>query len=150
MRGTVSFHPIDTEFFDRLIQPLVAGEKVNPEAYVSRVLRVRSASVLVRRYQWTLARLIEESEPPPAPESAGRWQKLRTWMERIDYKVDPLAKLVAGCVNPDLHLNGRPFLIADGSADVADGFGRCLLISFDYHCPTRNRQSIARSRGCQA
>src|SRR4030095_13753045 len=36
MTGYVSFHPIDLAFFDELIAPLVAGRKVNPEAFLQR------------------------------------------------------------------------------------------------------------------
>ena len=117
MKGTVSFHPVELAFFESTILPLLAGEKVNPELYVSRALKLHATAVLARGYLDTLERLIEESQPPPPPPGASHWTRLRTWMERIDYRADPLARKAARVVSPDLHLHGRPFLVTEGSAE---------------------------------
>ena len=44
MKGTISFHPVRMEIFDRLIEPLVAGETVNPEEYLEAALAHRETS----------------------------------------------------------------------------------------------------------
>ena len=45
------------------------------------------------------------------------WDKLRTRLERFDYRPDPAGVLAAQKLDPDLHLHGRPFFITEGSAD---------------------------------
>ena len=42
VKGIFSFHPVKIEFFDEIVQPLVAGRKVNPQAYLNDALRLRS------------------------------------------------------------------------------------------------------------
>jgi len=116
MRGILSFHAVDLDFFDRVIGPLTIGEKVNPDEFLDAALRVRKADWHVKRYRRALERLLELLEPPPPPEG-GVWHKLRSRLERLDYKPDPTALLVAGQVEPDLHLYGRPFLIFEKSTD---------------------------------
>ncbi len=126
MQGLISFHPVDVGFFDSIIDPLVAGGKTDPGAYLEQALAHRTASWHARRYVQTLEALLAASEPPPPPEEGTFWQKLRARMERIDYKVDPLCKRVAERVDPELHLRGRPFLIADAApeavAEVVDAY----------------------------
>ena len=127
MRGIVSFHAVDLEFFDRLIDPLIAGEKVNPEEFLDAGLRARRAEWHVKRYKRALERLLVLLEPPPPPEG-NVWQKLRSRLERLDHKPDPKALLVADKIDPDLHLHGRPFLICEGStervSDVVDEYAQ--------------------------
>jgi hypothetical protein len=127
MRGIVSFHALDLELFDRLIGPLMVGEKVNPDEFLDAALRVRRAEWHVKRHRRALATLLESLEPPP-PAEGTVWQKLRTRLERLDHKADPIALLVAEKVDPDLHLLGRPFLIFEGSAErtsaVVDEYAR--------------------------
>ena len=50
MRGTVSFHPVNLEFFDSLIQPLLAGDKVNPDGFAKAAVRVHENSKITGRY----------------------------------------------------------------------------------------------------
>ena len=127
MRGIVSFHAVDLELFDRLIGPLMVGEKVNPDEFLDAALRVRRAEWHVKRHKRALANLLASLEPPPPPEGTV-WQKLRTRLERLDHKADPAALLAAEKVDPDLHLLGRPFLIFEGSAErvsaVVDEFAQ--------------------------
>ena len=127
MRGIVSFHALDLELFDRLIGPLMVGEKVNPDEYLDAALRVRRAEWHAKRHKRALAGLLASLEPPPPPEGT-MWQKLRTRLERLDHKADPTALVVAQKVDPDLHLLGRPFLIFEGSAErvsaVVDEFAQ--------------------------
>lgn len=117
MKGYVSFHPIDLSFFDDLIAPLVMGRKVDPEAFVRRATRLRRNAWVARRFASTLDRLIAESVPPETDPGASRWTRLRANIERIDFKADPLARKAANAIDPDLHLDGRPFFIAEGSAE---------------------------------
>jgi hypothetical protein len=118
MKGLVSFHPVDLEFFDGLIAPLVAGEKVNPEFYLEIALRLRETVWLNQRYLAALDALRERIEPPAAPAAGTVWEKVRTRLERFDHRPDPLVQTVAQKIDPDVHLHGRPFLITEGSADV--------------------------------
>jgi len=117
MQGTVSFHPLDLGFFDELIQPLMAGEKINPEDFIERAQRLRCAAWTAGAYIRVLERLLEEVEPPPTPTEGSLWFKVRSRLERLDYRPDPASLTVARKIDPELHLRGRPFLISEGSAD---------------------------------
>lgn len=117
MRGIVSFHPIDLKFFDKVVTPLVAGEKANPERFLEKAKRVQTAGWESLRYKLGLEAQFELLKPPPPPSAGSVWQKVRARLEVFDFKPDPVARLVAKKVEPDLHLYGRPFLITEGSAD---------------------------------
>ena len=117
MRGIVSFHPIDLGFFDGLIGPLTVGEKVNPEQFLAAAVRTRATDWYGKRYKRALESLLTLLEPPPPPSEGSMWDKVRSRLERFDYKPDPTAKMIAGKIDPDLHLYGRPFLICEVSAD---------------------------------
>jgi hypothetical protein len=117
MKGYVSFHPVDLPFFDELIAPLVAGQKVNPDAFLQRAANLRRNGWIARRFAVAVEQLAALSRPPDADPSASRWQRLRTNLEKIDYRPDALALKAAEGLDPDLHLEGRPFFIAEGSAE---------------------------------
>jgi hypothetical protein len=117
VRGTLSIHPVDVNFFDSLIQPLVSGQKVNPEEFVQAALRVRAAAEITARYVRALEVLLEGVAPPP-PITEGRlWDRVRSRLERFDHRPDPTSVRVARAVDPELHLRGRPFFITEGSSD---------------------------------
>jgi hypothetical protein len=117
MRRIVSFHPIDLGFFDGIIGPLTVGEKINPEQFLNAAVRVRATDWYAKRYKRALESLLTLLEPPPPPSEGSMWDKVRSRLERFDYKPDPTAKMIEGKVDPDLHLFGRPFLIFEVSAD---------------------------------
>jgi len=117
MRGIISFHPIDLEFFDGLIGPLTVGDKVNPEQFLETAVRARATAWYVKRYKRALETLLTLLEPPPPPSEGSMWDKIRSRLERFDYKPDPTARMIDGKIEPDLHLYGRPFLICEVSAD---------------------------------
>jgi len=117
MKGYVSFHPVDLSFFDGLIAPLVAGQKVNPDAYLQQAANLRRSGWVARRFALAVEQLAALSRPPDADPAASRWQRLRTNLEKIDYRPDELALKAAQGFDPDLHLDGRPFFIAEGSAE---------------------------------
>ena len=126
MSGLISFHPVEPAFFDEVVQPLVSGSKIDPEPYLLRALQHRVGSWATRRYIRTLDILLDQSTPPPPPTSGSRWEKLRARLEIFDFTADPLATLVKKAIKRDLHLLGRPFLIADGAprvvAEVVDRY----------------------------
>jgi len=115
MRGLTSFHPVEPAFFLEVVQPLVSGSKIDPEPYLLRALQHRVGAWSTRQYIRTLDILLEESTPPPPPTTGSRWEKLRARLEVFDFRANPLATLVKKAIHRDLHLLGRPFLIADGS-----------------------------------
>lgn len=117
MRGVLSFHPLDPGFFETLVEPLVRGEKVNPEVFLQSALRNRRAAWVTRRYRMALELLLEELEPPPPPPEGTVWEKVRSRLERFDYKVPPLARVVGEKIEAELTLRGRPFLITERSVD---------------------------------
>lgn len=117
MQGVISFHPVDPGFFETLVEPLLRGEKANPETFLDAARRMRRASWLTLRYKVALARLLEELAPPPPPDVGTLWDKVRTRLERFDYKVPPLARVAQAKIEPGLHLHGRPFLVTEGSPD---------------------------------
>jgi len=126
MKGTISFHPVRVEIFDRLIEPLVAGETVNPEEYLETARGHRETSWRARTVISALEQILEEAKPPPPPSEGTMWEKLRARLEVFDHKVDPLARRVMSQVDPDLHLRGRPFFITEGSAN------RVVTVIDDY------------------
>jgi hypothetical protein len=117
MKGLVSFHPVDLTLFDELIAPLAAGRKVNPESYLQRAPRVRQTAWIARRYVIALEQLAMAAEAPKAEPTASPWQRLRANLERMDYKPDESARRAARVFDTDLHLDGRPFFISEGSAE---------------------------------
>ena len=117
MKGYVSFHPIDLAFFDELIAPLVAGRKVNPDEFLRRAVLFRRNSWVARGYATAVSQFAAASEPPTADPGASPWRRLRANLERIDYRPDELSRKAAQGFDADLHLDGRPFFIAEGSAE---------------------------------
>lgn len=117
MRRLISFHAADVEFFDTVIDPLVAGGKINPESFLSSALSLRSSSRQAEKYRIALELLLEQAAPPPPPEDGTLWDRVRTRLERFDHKPSELVRLVARKIEPDLHLRGRPFFVTEGSAD---------------------------------
>ncbi len=127
MQGTISFHPIDPAFFDEVIKPLLLGRKVNPESWVQDTLRHQRAQWSARRYVCNLELLLENLAPPPPPEDGSLWDKVRTRLERLDYRPERASVIAANKLDPDLHLQGRPFFITEGSAArVSDAVDRYL------------------------
>lgn len=117
MRALVSFHAVDVDLFDKLVVPLLSGEKINPEAYLGAAIRLRSTQWKTEGYRRALELLLEQVEPPAAPEDGTLWEKVRTRLERFDHKPPPVVRMAAQKVDADLHVHGRPFLITEGSAD---------------------------------
>ena len=117
MQGFVSFHPVDLALFDELIAPLVAGGKVDPEAYLQLAPRIRRNGWMARRFALALEDRAAAAKPPEPEATASRWTRLRAKMEKIDYRPEESARKAAAALDPDLHLDGRPFFIAEGSAE---------------------------------
>ena len=67
MLGYVSFHPVDPRFFDTIVEPLVAGEKVNPESFLDTAARVRVSAWVSLSYKLALEKQLELLRPPPPP-----------------------------------------------------------------------------------
>jgi hypothetical protein len=121
LKGTVSFHPLDLSLFDDLLSPLLAGKKVNPENYLADALRTRRNAWQARRYPRALESMMATAEPPPADPKAGLWKNLRARLEQFDHRPDELTQRALRVVEPDIHLGGRPFFIAEVTAEkVAD------------------------------
>jgi hypothetical protein len=117
MKGYVSFHPVDLALFDGLIAPLFAGSKVNPEEYLQRATLVRRNGWIARGFAVAIEQWAAAFEPPKADPAASPWKRLRANLERIDHKPDVMATRAAKVLDPELHLDGRPFLIGEGSAE---------------------------------
>jgi len=137
MKALISFHPVDPEFFDQLIEPLVAGEKINPEKFLGAALRLRSTAARALRIRREIERQLALLELPPPPAEGTLWDKVRTRLERFDHKPGALPRLVGEHIDPELHLHGRPFLITEGSAD------RVAVILDDYVGATRDSDADA-------
>jgi len=117
MKGVISFHPLDPDFFDSTIEPLVLGEKIDPGAFLAAAMRHLVSSWKAAHYKQTLDFLLDQLEPPPPPEDGTMWDKVRTRLERFDHKPSALVRHVGAKIEPDLHLAGRPYLITEGSAE---------------------------------
>jgi hypothetical protein len=125
MRGVVSFHPVDVAFFDEIVGPLWEGGKINPEAYLRDALRLRHVWWEARRFVRGLEHLAEGAAAPEAPGGGNLWQRVRTRLETYDHRPDPRAITAARHFDRDLHARGRPFFVAEGSAErVADAVER--------------------------
>ncbi|HKQ59713.1 MAG TPA: hypothetical protein VJS92_00430 [Candidatus Polarisedimenticolaceae bacterium] len=128
MQGTISFHPVDPSFFERWIDPLLAGGKIQPQEFLDDASRVRGAAWQARRYAVALEAILNSSGPPELPATGNLWSKVRARLDQLEYKPDELTELVQRLVEPDLHLYGRPFFVAEGSAEsVAALVGEYLL-----------------------
>jgi predicted RNA-binding Zn ribbon-like protein len=121
VQSGLSLHPVNLAFFDELIQPLLAGQKVNPEDFLNTAQAARTAAWTADRYIRSLEALIELTEPLPLPTEGTLWDKVRTRLERFDFKPDPVGLLVIDTVEPELHLHGRPFFITEGSSERVTG-----------------------------
>lgn len=117
MKGLVSFHPVDLQFFDELISPLVAGSKVNPDEFLKRATRNRQTAWVARGFALAMDELAASLEPPEPDPGASPWKRLRANLEKMDYRPDKKAVLAARAFDPDLHLDGRPYFILEGSAE---------------------------------
>jgi hypothetical protein len=117
MKGFVSFHPVDLTLFDDLVAPLAAGRKVNPEEYLASAARMRRNGWAARRFAVALDGLAFSAEAPKADPTSNLWQRVRTNLERMDYRPEEAARRAAKVFDADLHLDGRPFLVGEGSAE---------------------------------
>lgn len=117
MRGLISFHPIDPNLFENLVEPLVMGEKVNPESYLQRAYRQREAAWACAGYKRGLVHLRDQLQPPPVRTEGSVWDKVSSRLERLGHRPDPIAVLLQDKLIPDLHLEGRPFLVTESSPD---------------------------------
>ena len=86
MSGVISFHPIDVRFYDELVQPLLAGEKCNPESWIERAQRREISAWYVAQTVDIIEHLMDQIEPPPAPEGSTLWVRVRTRLERFDHR----------------------------------------------------------------
>lgn len=117
MKGLISFHPVDLELVDRLLIPLAAGEKVNPDPFLDTAVRLRTNLQQAGCYVRALRTILESAGPPEADPGSGLWTRVRTRLERFDYRPDKVTHCVLHSVEADIHLDGRPFFVAEGSAD---------------------------------
>ena len=117
MQGFVSFHPVDLSFYDDLIQPLLSGEKVNPEGWLDAAVRMWLSDAYAARCVQILEELLEQIEPPPPPPGLTTWGKIKHRLERFDFRPPVASVLAARSLDPELHLTGRPFFIAEESAE---------------------------------
>jgi hypothetical protein len=116
VKGTISFHPVDVAFFDEIIAPLVSGGKIDPDRFAAEAIAVRKVHWQVRRYARAIERIRAAAEPPGVEAGANLWERTKAYLERFDWKPDELTQRVVRSVDPDLHLEGRPFFIAEVSA----------------------------------
>jgi hypothetical protein len=116
MKGVVSFHPVDVEFFDGTIAPLLSGKKIDPDAFLARALPMRRYRYEVRRYASSVETLIETAGPAKPNATDNVLKKFKTHLESFDYRPDQATRIVLKAVDRDLHLHGRPFLITEMSA----------------------------------
>ncbi len=117
MKGLLSFHPVDLRFFDEVVSPLVAGRKINPEPFVAAVLQHGRAAWAATRWTRALTASLAAAAPPELDPAAPVWRKLRHRLDAFDFRPDRASTRAAKVLESDLHLEGRPFLIAEGSAE---------------------------------
>lgn len=111
----LSFHPLDMAFFDATIASLASGRKIDPEPFVAEATRVRKIHWKVRSTSRAIETVLAVAGPPPPPDGAGLWGNVKAYLEKFDWRPDDLTKRVLQSIDPDLHLYGRPFLVAEAS-----------------------------------
>ena len=145
MKGWLSFHPVDTRFFDETIGPLAGGGKINPESFVSESVRLRKIAWQARRFTRALETALAGAEPPEPDRGADLWTRFRSTLDRFDFRPEELSRLAAGCVEPDVHLFGRPFLVAEISASkVAETVDRYVSASSPDEAEAVAREQLGR------
>lgn len=145
MRGLVSFHPIDPDFFDGIVMPLVAGDKINPEPMLGAALALRRASWRAAAWKVAVAEALETLTPPPPPEHGTVWERMRARLERLDHRPDPAAVALGARIEPQLHLEGRPFLVCEVSSErVATAIDDYLDARTDADVDAVVRQQLMR------
>ncbi len=142
MKGVVSFHPVDLGFFEKFVAPLIRDGSVDLDPYLDRTIPARRAASRAGRFVRALAEILEAARRPkldpivPRPTSAVDFvrtsvgllrspgtvlQGIRARLDQFDRRLDDVARIVLEKVEPELHLFGRPYLIAETSpGGVAD------------------------------
>jgi hypothetical protein len=116
MKGIISFHPLDLGLFERFITPLIAGEKIAPQDYLDQAIRLRDNLHRADAMVMGIRHRMESAAPPKAENGAPLWKKLKARLDAMEHQVDETTMTLQRRVEPDLHLEGRPFFIAEGSA----------------------------------
>ena len=117
MQGIVSFHPVDFKFFDKIVQPLVAGEKANPEQFLDDGPAGPRRRLGSLRYKLGSRSAVRVAQAPASARRGHRLAEGPRAAGAFRLQARPAGQRVAETVEPDLHLHGRPFLITEGSAD---------------------------------
>ncbi len=116
MKGIISFHPLDLQLFERFITPLIAGDKIKPDKYLDAAIRLRDnlhqAGLTMRGIEYRM----ECAAPPAVEDNAPFWSRIKTRLDAMEHQVDEAAAVLMQKVQPDLHLEGRPFFITEDSA----------------------------------
>lgn len=128
MRGRLAFLPARVTFFDDVIGALLAGRKINPDEFVTDATRLRRHLARARRWPLAIRALIEEARPADAAPGSTVWQRVRAQLDKLEYKPDVVVRRAKAAFDADLHLDGRPFFVTEGSAErvaaVVDAFLR--------------------------
>ena len=116
MKGIISFHPVDPKVFERFITPLIDGGKIQPDEYLDNAIRLRDnlhrATATIRGIEYHM----DSAAPPAAEDNAPFWKKIKTRLDAMEHEVDEAASILFQKVEPELHLDGRPFFITEESA----------------------------------
>ena len=118
MRGIVSFHPVDVEFYGSIVGPLLGGGKIDPAPFLAASLALRDRWAAARRHARALENALIVAEPPAPDPGASLFQRVKTQVIALDHKVDAITAKLQRAIDPDLHLHGRPFLITESSASA--------------------------------
>lgn len=147
MKGIVSFHPVDTRFFERVVVPILAGSGTSLDEHLAVAVRFRRNAWQAGRWTRSLLAILDGAALPPLapllarPRTAGELVRtsvglirspravlggIRARLERLDHRLDATSRLVVAKVDPDLHLFGRPYLVTEstvkGVADAVDRY----------------------------
>lgn len=117
MNGLVSFHPVDLNLVEAMFTPLIAGGKVQPETFVTDAIALYRNGRHAMRYAAAVAEACEAARPPAPSTSGGFLSDLKTRMAHWDWQPDEIARIARDRVESDIHLEGRPFFVTEGSAE---------------------------------
>lgn len=142
---TLTFHPIDLGFFDGTIGSLFAGRKIDPEPFVADAIRFRKICAEARRYPRALESILSAARPPEPDSGSGWWVKVRSRLDALAWRPDELQARVLKAVDPAVHLHGRPFFVAETSAErVADSVDAYLAAASPAAAEALARTQLSR------
>ena len=123
MKGLVSFHAFDPSFTDDVIVPLWNGTRINPEPWLLEGCSLLNRAWRTAAWKQTMLDMLAARPEEVVPETSDRKARMlnpfRKSVAKLFTPVDRNTERFKALVQPGLHLDGRPFFIAEESSSAA-------------------------------